>query len=317
MSLRSSALLCSFLCASAGLAQSLTLARSSARQGNVDVAIAQTQQILTGTPRSVEAHALLCQLYGSIDQFDEAIKACEAARDLQPGSSNNVLQLALVYGARAEHAGAFTGMRMVGKIRENFERAVQLDPKSVEALSDLGQFYVEAPGVVGGGLDKARSVVTRLQPLSAVRADRLAGMIAAHAGDTAAAEAAFARELAAEHSPEAYVDLANYYRKRKLWEQAAQNAVLAIQKDEKHGPDSLDAAKILIDMKRDLPAAQKALRDYLAAPQATTVKPVAQVHTLLGQALAAAGDDAGAQQQYAAALAVAKEYAPAKKLAHS
>ena len=300
---------------SAASAQSLAIARASARAGNADAAIGQTQQILATTPRSAEAHALLCHLHGSLDQFDAAIRECEAARDLQPSSSGYVLQLARAYGARADHAGAFTGMRMVGKIRDNFELAAQLDPKSVEALSDLGEFYVEAPGVVGGGVDKARSVVARLEPLSPARAHRLAGMIAAHTGDTATAEREFAQELSDAHAPEAYVDLANFYRKRKMFDEAAQNAVLAMQKDTKHGPDTVDAARILIDMKRNYAEAQKGLREYLATSQASMVTPAARVHTLLGQALAATGDNAGAQQQYAAALSVAHDYAPAKKLA--
>lgn len=305
------------LSGSVAAAQSLAIARASARQGEADAAIAETRRILAGTPQSAESHELLCLLYGSVDEFDAAIHECEAARDLQPSSSPYVLQLARAYGAKADHAGAFTGMRMVGKIHDNFELAAQLNPKSVEALSDLGEFYVEAPGVVGGGVDKARSIVGRLQPLSAARAHRLAGMIAAHVGDTTMAEAEFAKESGLEHSPEAYVDLANYYRKRKLWDQAAQNAVLAIEKDEKRGPDSVDAARILLEMKRDLPVAQKALREYLAAPQATLVKPAAKVHTMLGQALAETGDHAGAQQQYTAALALARDYAPAKKAMRS
>ncbi len=294
-------------------AQNLDIARSLARQGKADAAIAQARGVLASSPRSADAHELLCLLFRSTDHFDDAAHECEAARDLNAGSSAFTLELARTYGAKAAHAGALTGLRMVGRIRESFERAAQLDPKSVDALSDLGEFYVEAPGIVGGGIDKARALVGQLRPLSAERSHRLAGMIAAKAGDTKTADAEFAAELAVAHTPEAYVDLAVYARKRKDWAAAESNALLAIQKDAAHGPDTLDAAQILIDLKRRPNIAEQALRDYLAHVQTSDVMPAAHVHTLLGQLLAAQGDSAGAREQFSAALALAANYEPARK----
>ena len=43
------------------------------------------------------------------------------------------------------------------KVRTEFERAVELDPKNSEARADLAEFYIEAPSIVGGGKDKARA----------------------------------------------------------------------------------------------------------------------------------------------------------------
>ncbi len=294
-------------------AQTIAGARSLARQGKADAAIAQAHAVTVTSPRSFEAHQLLCLLYRSIDRFDDAIHECEAARDLQPGNSSALLELARTYGVKADHAGPLTGMRMVGRIRESFEKAAELDPKSIEALSDLGEFYVEAPGVVGGGLDRARTVLAQLKPLSAARAHRLAGMIAAKSGDTAAADKEFAAELASGPAPEAYVDLAVYNRKRKQWAAAESNALLAIEKDTAHGPDTIDAAETLLLLKRGLPAAQKGLEDYLGSEQKNLVVPAAHVHTLLGQLLQASGNSPAAQQQFQQALALAASYEPARK----
>jgi hypothetical protein len=35
---------------------------------------------------------------------------------------------------------------------------VQLNPRNMDALSDLFEYYLEAPGFMGGGLDKAAGV---------------------------------------------------------------------------------------------------------------------------------------------------------------
>ena len=294
-------------------AQGLAAARSLAHRGQVDAAIAEVHQVTSAMPHNAEAEELLCKLHSSIDQFDEAIAACEAAHNAQPANAAYTLELARAYGAKADHAGAFTGMRMVGRIRDNFEAAARQDPKNVDALSDLGEFYVNAPGLVGGGLDRARQLVTQLGPLSPARAARLEGMIAAKAGDTSAADAAYARELAVQHSAEAYVDLANYNRKRKLFDPAEQNAVLAIEKDGARGPDSIDAARLLIDIKRNSAAAEKALRGYLAHEQVSAVAQYARVHVILGQLLQQKGDAAGAQDQFTQSLALAADYSAARK----
>ena len=306
---RCAVLLSAFLIPGAGgYAQSLAAARADARLGKVDAAIAD----LSSAPKTAETHALLCSLYGSIEKRDAAIAECEAASAAAPGSSDYALGLARAYGDKADHSGALTGMRMVGKVRGNFERAVQLDPNSVDALSDLGEFYTDAPGVVGGGIDKARALVTRLQPLSPARAHRLAGMIAVKAKDDKTAEAEFNAELAAGHTPEAYVDLANFYRNVTQPDRAAAQAKLAISRDTHHASDTLDAASLLLDLKLETKAAQDALRAYLGTPQ-TGVASYARAHVLLGGSLRAVGDTGGAQKEFAAALALAHDYEPARK----
>jgi len=297
------------LALSATAVAQIAQARTESHAGRVDNAI----RALSGN-NSTEAQSLLCALYGSIEDRDRAIQACEAAATASPNSSDAMLALARAYGDKADHSGTLTGMRMVGKIRSSFERAVQLDPRNVEALSDLGQFYVEAPAMVGGGTDKANGLVGKLAPLSVSRSHRLAAMIAAKNHDDAKAEAEYKAAIAAAHSPEAYVDLAKYYRGRKQFEAAETAARNALQADKEHGPDTLDAAEILLDMHRNVPAAQAALRSYLATPQ-QGIAQFAHAHMLLGDSLKATGDNNGAQKEYAAALSLAQNYAPARKAA--
>lgn len=295
-------------CIASLCAQSLNTARSAARMGKVDTALAELEHL----PPDAPVRSLQCSLYSSIDRSDDAVKACESAATLAPANSDYALALARAYGDKADRGGALTGLRMVGKIRAAFERAVRLDGKSVEALSDLGEFYVEAPAMVGGGLDKAQALVTRLQPLSPARAHRLAAMVAAKRNDTARAEQEYRAELAAAPTPEAYVDLARFYGSQKQWNAAAENARLAMERDASHGPDTLDAAKLLIGWKRDLPSAQAGLRNYLKSPQ-ENVASYAKAHVLLGQSLGITGDQTRARLEYQAALALAHDYIAAQQ----
>ncbi|ADV82670.1 tetratricopeptide repeat protein [Terriglobus saanensis] len=284
-------------------------ARATARSGHGDQAVAE----LLALGEDVRAQQLLCTVYVTLERFDDGIHTCEAVARANPSSSEAQLLLARAYGAKADHSGAFTGMKLVGKIRGSFEKAVELDPTSVEALSDLGEFYVSAPGIVGGGSDKATVLVDKLMKLSPARGHRLLGMIAQKNNNLPAAEAEFQKEIEQKHSPESYVDLANFYAHEKQWEKASAAALSAIRRDTHHGADSIDAANLLVKMNRELPAAEQAYRDYLAGSNQTAGAPAFKVHTLLGLALAKQGDKAAAQSEFAAALELAHNYPPARK----
>jgi tetratricopeptide (TPR) repeat protein len=299
--------------AAASSAATLSQIKTIASAGHADEAIQQLHSFLAASPDSVPAHSLLCTVYGSTEHFDEAIRECETAVRLAPSSSDAQLHLARVYGAKAGNSGAFTGMKLVSHIRGAFEKAVQLDGSNVEALSDLGEFYVDAPSIVGGGTDKARPLAQKLLTLNPARGHRLLGMIATKTGDTATAEAEFQKANDIKHSPESYVDFANFYQQRKQWDKAADSAVTAIRRDTEHGPDSIDAAKLLLKLNRNVDIAQQALRDYLNSSEQSAAVPAFRIHTMLGQSLLKQGNRAAAQQEFAAALALAHDYAPARK----
>ncbi len=68
------------------------------------------------------------------------------------------------------------------------EESVRLNPRNAEALTDLGEFYYSAPGVVGGGIDKATAVAARLQKVDAARGHEMVGRIAEQNKDYDGAE---------------------------------------------------------------------------------------------------------------------------------
>ena len=62
-----------------------------------------------------------------------------------------------IYGEKADRAGFFSAAGLAKKVRTEFERSVEFSPNSWQARTDLAEFYLEAPGIVGGGKEKARS----------------------------------------------------------------------------------------------------------------------------------------------------------------
>jgi len=100
-------------------------------------------------------------------EYRKATEALEAALKTDPRNSVAALWLGRAYGRRAETSSPFTAPGQASKARQYFEKAVQLDPGNVEAHSDLFEYYLEAPGFLGGGMDKAEALVSRIAALDA------------------------------------------------------------------------------------------------------------------------------------------------------
>jgi tetratricopeptide (TPR) repeat protein len=244
---------------------------------------------------------------------DSAIHECELAVSNAPSSSVNQMWLGRAYGFKASHANPLSALSLAIKVRVAFERAVQLDPENIQAMSDLGEFYVQAPSLIGGGLDKAQDLAARMQPHFPAQSHRLLALIAEKKKDLATSEAEFNNAVAAGKAPEAYIDLGHFYERHHQPDKMLTALQAAVNADHRKGPTLVDAASILTDAHHSPELAETLLRTYLASPAKTDDAPAFKVHLQLGELLAHNGDPAGAHREYVTALALASNYAPARK----
>src|SRR6266478_2890114 len=101
-------------------------------------------------PRDAEVHLLLAKTYYETQQHDAAIASAEKAVALDPQSSLYHEWLGKVYAKKA---------------RKEFAKAVDLDEKNFSANQALIEFDCSAPGIAGGGEDKARPEIAKLAAL--------------------------------------------------------------------------------------------------------------------------------------------------------
>ena len=103
-------------------------------------------------------------------KFEDAAKAFEKAIELNAAVSEYHLWLGHAYTRQLATAN-FVRKGFIGRrIGPQYDKAVELDSNSVDAAEARVDFYLEAPGVVGGGVDKARSEAKRLRGISAYHA---------------------------------------------------------------------------------------------------------------------------------------------------
>jgi tetratricopeptide (TPR) repeat protein len=185
-------------------------------------------------------------------------------------------------------------------------------------LADLGEFDYDAPGVVGGGIDKAEAVALQLDKIDPARAHELRGRIAETQKDYGTAEREFRQAISVSESPAfQWMDLASFLRRHERWaemEAAVQSGAKAAQRDSREGVALFNGASVLSKANRDLPIAARMLEDYLAGSSKTEEAPAFVAHTRLAQIDAQLGDMTGAKRERAAALELAHDYKPAQDL---
>jgi tetratricopeptide (TPR) repeat protein len=303
------------LSAGAMTSQQRSAAVENLRLGQADAAIRLLESSLRAVPADAEAHQLLCRAYFQEERWDDAIEECSQSVALSPGDSNSHLWLGRAEGERADRVMFVTAYRLGRKVHAEFETAVQLNPSNLEALSDLGEFYVEAPPVVGGGVTKAQALAVRLQSLDSARAYELRGRIAVQEKDPSRAETYFRVAISASSHPASYwMVLASFYRKAEKWDKMQQAILSGIAADREHGVATVDAAHLLMRAGRDPQMSIRLMQSYLASPHQSESEPAFRVRNDLAVLLAAQGDSAGAQQQLAAAAALASGYHPAEAI---
>ena len=300
-------------------AQSLPLAQATTalQAGEADKALALLSPLAQPGGEAL-AYNLKCRVEYSLEQWDQAAKDCEQAVTLDGRSSDDHLWLARALGAQASRASFLSAYKLAKRVRAEFEEAVRLDPGSAEALADLGDYYYTAPGVVGGGIDKAEGVAAQMDRIDPIRAHELRGHIAEQRKDFGAAEREYKQALAASAHPAfQWMSLAGFYRGRERWtemEAAVRSGQNAAERDKRAAVALYSGAALLIQTKRDPARAAKMLEEYLAGSVKSEDAPAFVAHIWLARLKQEFGDAAAAGRERAAALALAHEYKPALDL---
>ena len=300
-------------------AQSLPLAQATTalQAGEADKALALLSPLAQPGGEAL-AYNLKCRVEYSLEQWDQAAKDCEQAVTLDGRSSDDHLWLARALGAQASRASFLSAFKLAKRVRAEFEEAVRLDPGSAEALADLGDYYYTAPGVVGGGIDKAEGVAAQMDRIDPIRAHELRGHIAEQRKDFGAAEREYKQALAASaHTAFQWMSLAGFYRGRERWtemEAAVRSGQNAAERDKRATVALYSGAALLIQTKRDQERAAKMLEEYLTGSVKSEDAPAFVAHVWLARLKQQFGDAAAASRERAAALALAHEYKPALDL---
>jgi tetratricopeptide (TPR) repeat protein len=295
----------------------LAQANAALQAGEADKAIGLLGAAIASDPGLAEPHNLLCRVRLTLEHWEASAKECEQAVSLEAQNSDYHLWLGRALGEKASRASFLNAFSLAKRTRAEFEESVRLNPKNAEALADLGDFYRQAPAVVGGGVDKAQEIASRLDKVDPARAHELRGLIAEQQKDYPSAEREFKLAIAADPHPAlSWTTLAGFYARRQRFDdlESAIHSVVSTALHDKHATVALyDGAGLLIESKRDPALAANMLEDYLASSSKTEEAPAFIAHIRLARLKIKLGDPAAADRERSAALALAHDYKPAQE----
>lgn len=134
---------------------------------------AQAQAVLekaaAATPADAETQALLAQACLAQGNNEEAVAAMEKATALDPKSSNYQRLLGDTYGASAIKAGLFGKIGFARKCKAAYDKAVELDPKNIDARWSIMEYCRQAPAIAGGGMEAAYAQAEEIRKLDPAR----------------------------------------------------------------------------------------------------------------------------------------------------
>ena len=283
----------------------LEAARRAYELSDYENAVKILQDAAAKNPRNGEVLLLLTKSHFELRQYDAAVVNAERAVAVAPENSAYHEWLGRSLGEKASKSSWFSALSLARKTQQEFETAVRLNPKNYSAFQALIEFDCAAPGIAGGGEDKALRKIEQLATLDEAEGHYAAGNCRRQKKDYPVAEAEFDKALLTAKSPDLIFDIGDYAMKRNQ----PKRLLAVVDAGQKASPIDVRAkfyrAAALILQKQKPDEAESLLREYLnTAPRRTGYPRPALAHDWLGRLFENQNDRDAAAREYSTSLHV-------------
>lgn len=165
--------------------------------GKYDQARPVFESFLKENPSHLKTLEYLGDIAGHQKSWDKAIVYYQKLKQLKPSEANYYFKYGGVLGMKAKESNKFAALGMIGEVKESFEKAIELNPKHIEARWALVMIYIQLPGIVGGSETKAIKYSNELLKLSPVDGYLSRGQIDEYFKRYPAAEQQYKKAIAA------------------------------------------------------------------------------------------------------------------------
>ena len=255
-------------------------------------------------PKNGDVQLLLAKSYLELQEHDAAIHSAEKAVALDPQNSVYHEWLGRAFGEKADHAGWFSAISLAKKTRKEFQTAVELDNRNFAARQALIEFDCSAPGLVGGGEDKAQPHIKELMEMDAAEGHYAAGNCRRQKKDFDEADEEFTKALGSKpKSAELIYDIGDYAVKH-----AQPERLFAVaQAGERVAPNDSRAKfyrGVALVLQKDKPEeAELLLEEYAKrAPRRSGYPSPAAAHVWLGRLYESKDETEEAKEEFENAL---------------
>jgi tetratricopeptide (TPR) repeat protein len=273
----------SFLCLKAASPKGEALGEAEHRYQHTDYQ--GSVALLNQQTDDARVNFLLGRDFFMLGEYKKSTEYIQKAIAAQPSNGDYEDWLGKIYGKRAEVSNPLLAPGLAVKARQAFERSIELNPKSSEALDDLFEYYLEAPGFLGGGYEKAKEVAARVAAIDPSEGHSAEARLAQKRKEYANAESQLRQAIDADPNSVGHrIALARFLARQGRTRESDEVLLSA----EKVQPDAARVwfarADLMIKQNRDLDEAKALLEKYIQAPVTVDDPPKQQAEQLLRQA---------------------------------
>ncbi len=246
--------------------------------------------------------------------WDEAIESFENAVALEDGNSTYHMWLGRAIGSKAQRASVLKQPFLAKKVKAQFERAVELDGSNLDARSDLISYYLQAPAVMGGSVEKAEAEVAAIAARDPFRGHLERARIYEHDKK----DDLYERELLAASAAKPdeigpRFQLGILYQRLERWDDAFRTFDELAKNDKVKRNALYQVGRTGALSGRKLEHAAQSLEAYLAGPPGQGEPPAAAAHFRLAQVYEKLGRVPQAKAELETTLRLDPKHAEAKK----
>jgi tetratricopeptide (TPR) repeat protein len=215
---------------------------------------------------------LMGQDYFMLGEYKKSTEAFDRALALGNAGQQLYLWAGRAYGRRAETSGPFTAAGFAAHAHKYFETAVQMNILDKEATGDLFDYYLGAPGFMGGGVDRARELAQKVAAADPAEGQHMLAVLAERDKNYGDAEQHLRRaielalhELAPQQAAR-MMELARFLARRGRIKESDELFDQALRIAPQDRRITFYRAETYIEGKRNLSDARTLLETYLRSP---------------------------------------------------
>lgn len=258
-----------------------------------------------------EAQFYLGRIAFDKKNLDDAVDYFEEATEANNKVAAYFEYLGNTYGMIARDANVVRQGFLAPKMKAAWEKAIELDPKIIGARISLIQYYLQAPGFMGGSVDKAFETARQIVKLDPALGHRQLGIIYEHEKKIPEAEKEYLAMVAADAKYQ--IVLINFYTLQSKPDKAFALLDQLLQKN----PDDMISAyqygKVAAISGKQLDRGEQYLKKYLAYTPKQNEPSHAGAYLRLGMIWEKRGNKPEAKKNYQAAVKLDKSLKEAQE----
>jgi len=269
-------------------------------QGKYD----EAKKLVASLANDFDAQLLLGKIALAQDDAEAAEKFFTHALELKPNNATAHLWLGNALGTQAQSANLFRQASLAGKTKDEFEKAVQLDPNLLDARFGLIDYYTMAPAIMGGSPEKAQQQAAEIKKRDVYQGHRAFARIYTRDKNLDLARKEWLDAVKEQpQSAKPHLALATFYTFNDKNYAGAWSEIEVAQKVE---PALMQIqfriGQVAAMSGQNFARGEEALKKYLTTKPTGNDPDLASTHYYLGMIYEKEGKKAEARQSYAAAL---------------